>query len=560
MDTAILAHQTAGVVLVCEQGVSFWGGVDVDTGSIQDVHHPQHGLGLAGKIVLMPTSRGSCSGSGVLLELAMTEHAPAALVFHEAEDILTLGALIAAEMFACPLAVLQLTKESYRRLSQCTYARIGRDHIEADGLRIALKELDVESVALSADDRAMLDGEHGESVRLSMRMVQRMGAVQGAADLVDVSCAHIDGCIYACDANLVFAEAMAKQGARVRVPTTINAISVDLDHWQTHGVSNKFGQAASRLAMAYVSMGAEPTFTCAPYLSDTRPREGEAIAWSESNAVIYANSVLGACTVKHPDYFDLFVALTGRAPRAGVYLPANRQAQISITVAQPEAHDESFWPLLGWVLGQCAPDRIPRVLGIDHAKPHADDLKALCAAFGTTSAAPLLHIQGVTPEGEHNASAGSPWKTITRAMLAEAWMLLNSGPEKVDLVALGSPHFSLMECRRFASLMRGQVCADDVHCIITLGRNTYAEAHREGLVDELQASGVRVLRDLCWCSITEPLFPSEARHLVTNSGKYAHYAPGLCHRSVRFASLAGCAQAAVEGYLARQIPEWLCAT
>lgn len=557
MDQVIVSRDCRGSILACAQGLSFWGGVDAQTGVIQDAHHPQHGASLAGRIVMMPTSRGSCSGSGVLLELALNGNAPAALVFRDPEDILTLGAFIAGRMFERPVAVLRLSPDNYDRLASETEAEIDGHRLLAGDMALDLAPLGTSALHLSATDRAMLEGANGAAVQLAMEAILTMGAVQGAERLIDITRGHIDGCIYAGPANLTFAEAMREMGAQVTVPTTMNAISVDHDNWQAQGVPSIFGTPASRLADAYVQMGAQPTFTCAPYLSDDRPVMGEDIGWSESNAVIYANSVLGARTVKHPDFFDLFVALTGRAPLSDVYLDANRHAQVRIAVDVPDAHDEALWPLIGWVAGQLAPDCIPVLEGLVSETPNEDDLKGLCAAFGTTSAAPMLHIAGHTPEGDRAARPDAPVVQMTRAMLAEAWTQLNSGPEQIDLVALGSPHFSLAETRRFARLMTGRRCHGATTALITLGRATHAAAQQEGLLHDLDRAGVRVVQDLCWCSISEPVFPPSARHLVTNSGKYAHYAPGLSGRTVRFACLADCATAAVEGQLPAALPRWL---
>ncbi|MEL6641897.1 MAG: aconitase X [Pseudomonadota bacterium] len=557
MDLIIVPHETCGPIVSCAEGISFWGGINAETGVVRDTHHPWQGQSLAGKIVMMPTSRGSCSGSGVLLELALNGHAPAALVFHEAEDILTLGALIATRMFDRPLAVLRLSEISYAHLAAHSDALIKDDCIILGDESIPLQHLDQEALTLSPADEAMLAGKQGEATQLAMEIVQIMAAAQSATRLIDVTRVHIDGCIYAGPANLTFADAVKKMGAKVKVPTTMNAISVDFDNWQDQGVPSVFGSPASQLAQAYLSMGAEPTFTCAPYLASDRPVLGEDIGWSESNAVIFANSVLGARTVKHPDFFDLFVALTGRAPLSGVYLPENRQARIRLSVDLPDTYDEAIWPLLGWVVGQLAPAHVPLIEGLAQAQMTRDDLKAICASFGTTSAAPMLHIQGVTPEGDLPPTADAPIIEITKAMLADAWDTLNFGPEQVDLVALGSPHFSLSETRSFAELMQGRKCASTTSCIITLGRETGQQAETEGLISALETAGVQVLRDLCWCSISEPVFPPDTRHLVTNSGKYAHYAPGLSGRTVRFASLADCAFAAENGHLLKGRPEWL---
>jgi predicted aconitase len=241
-----------------------------------------------------------------------------------------------------------------------------------------------------------------------MEVLCLMAAAQGARELIDVSRAHIDGCILAHDANLDFAEKMDEMGAKVVIPTTINAISVDRENWQAQGVPADFGARASRLADAYVNMGARPTFTCAPYLLENVPEEDEAIGWSESNAVIYANSVLGARTQKHPDYLDLFIAITGRAPNTGVYLAENRKPVCEIRVAPPQSFDDALWPMLGWLAGSRSPAGIPVLTGIEHLSPTPDDLKALCAAFGTTSAAPMLHVRGHTPEGRPAAGRRCP--------------------------------------------------------------------------------------------------------------------------------------------------------
>ncbi len=241
----------------------------------------------------MPTSRGSCSGSGVLLDMALTGRAPAALVFCEDEDVLTLGALIAAEMFGKPVPVLRVPPDLFRQMSRAKTADISDSLIEAEGLAIPVAPPATGSLELTALDQAMMDGLHGGAVRQAMRIICAMAVQQGAEKLVDVTQVHIDGCIYASRANLTFAERIADTGAKVRVPTTTNAISVDHANWRAQGVPASFGGPAARLADAYVRMGCRSSFTCSPYLLDSVPRAGECVAWAESNAVIFANSVLG---------------------------------------------------------------------------------------------------------------------------------------------------------------------------------------------------------------------------------------------------------------------------
>ncbi|RAS14505.1 aconitase X [Ensifer adhaerens] len=554
---SILSGSADGPIIATEEALSFWGGVDPATGRVIDVHHPLHGLCLTDGILMMPSSRGSCTGSGVLLDMALTGRAPAALVFSEAEDVLTLGALIAAEMFGKSLPVLRLSRDAFKALAQAKTARISDTAIEADGLTIPVAPPAMTALDLTDDDRAMLDGRDGIAVQQAMRIIAAMAAQQGAEKLIDVVQGHIDGCIYASPANLTFAEKMADMGAKVRVPTTMNAISVDRANWQAQGVPESFGDPAARLADAYVRMGCRPTFTCSPYLLDSAPKSGEAIAWAESNAVIFANTVLGARTAKHPDFLDLCIALAGRAPLSGVYLDAPRKATRVIDVELPENIDDAFWPLIGYLAGKAAPDRIPLLRGLASAKPSRDDLKALCAAFGTTSASPMLHVEGVTPEAEGAAAKDADHTTITRADMAAAWSLLNDGPAEVELVAIGSPHASLEECRTLATAFDGRKRDSNVAVIVTAGRDAIAAARDEGLLARLEESGIQVLPDLCWCSISEPVFPTKTRALMTNSGKYAHYGPGLSGRAVRFSNLADCVEAALTGRVPVRLPAWL---
>lgn len=550
----ILAGQAEGEILATTEPLSFWGGVDPATGQVIDVHHPLAGQNMAGRILVMPGTRGSCTGSGVLLDMALNGKAPAALVFCEPEDVVTLGAMIAAEMFGRPLPVLRLTPEAHAGLARAKTARITETTLEAEGLTLPIAPSATGDLSLTDHDRAMLDGAEGVATAQAMRILCAMAVNQGATRLIDVTQGHIDGCIYASPANLTFAEKMAGMGAKVRIPTTMNAISVDHANWRAQGVPPLFGGPAQRLADAYVRMGCQPTFTCSPYLLDSAPSEGEAIAWSESNAVIYANSVLGARTAKHPDFLDLFTAMTGRAPLSGVYLDENRQARRILDIDLPDRIDDAFWPLIGWLAGKAAPDRIPLLRGLAAAKPTPEALKAVCAAFGTTSAAPMLHVEGATPEA-HRIAPDADHVRITRADMVEGWRTLNDGPETVELVAIGSPHASILECRALAEALAGRKVA--VPTIVTSGRAVMDQASAEGTLDRLTGAGVQVLPDLCWCSISEPVFPPGTRALMTNSGKYAHYGPGLSGRAVRFGSLAACAEAAVTGRAPRVLPPWL---
>lgn len=561
-----------GDVLFSDVGLSFWGGVDAATGRIIDSHHPLCGAVIAGKVLALPSGRGSCSGSGVLLELILNGHAPAALVFGSQEDILPLAIIIAQEVFGLSLPAVRLSQDDFRRLKSTAHLRVNGNAVSAvdpscgvADAALADSAVSHAGPALDEIDKDMLAGKFGAAARLAMRIVLRMAGLLGADRLIDVSQAHIDGCIYTGPGGLRFAERLVELGAQVRIPTTLNAVSADRRRWRELGVDAALGEPATRLADAYLKMGASPSFTCAPYLLDSAPAFGEQIVWAESNAVVYANSVVGARTLKYPDYLDICIALTGRAPLAGCHLDAGRTASVLIELPRTVGADESLYPLLGYHIGALAPSEIPLILGLEQAAPTSDDLKAFGAAFATTSAAPMFHIAGVTPEASPDTVSRDLLRSIavTKADLAASWNELNSAPNnhagnnRVGLVAIGSPHASLSELERLAALCRGRIKHHDTALVVTCGRAVYEKAAEAGFVAALETFGAQLLTDTCWCMLGEPIVPRDARNVMTNSGKYAHYAPGLVGRSARFGSLADCVDAACDGYVAGIVPGWL---
>ena len=563
-----------GPLLYADLGLSLWGGVDPFSGEVIDRHHPLSGQSLAGRVLAIPSGRGSCTGSSVMLELLLNGPAPAALVLAEPDEILSLGALVAEHVFDVQLPVLCIGHAAFAELERHTgaIARIDGERLQLftdapdDDWRatpIAHNDAHSGSIVLSERDRAILAGEHGKAAQVAMQLVLRMAELQGARELLDVTQAHIDGCIYTGPACLRFARQLLDWGAKVSVPTTLNSISVDQRRWRALGIDPAFGEPASELGDVYMAMGAALSFTCAPYLLDSAPKAGEQIVWAESNAVVYANSVLGARTLKYPDYLDICIALTGRAPRSGSHLDEGRHASLLIEVEAPQQADDSFWPLLGYHVGLLAGSDIPLLCGLERSAADSDALKAFGAAFATTSAAPMFHIAGITPEAPDVASAlggKAPSKhlRVSIADLLGSWWELNSAEStRVELVALGNPHFSAGELAVLAQLCEGRSIHPETALVVTCGRAIHQQAAQAGHVATLERFGVRLVTDTCWCMLGEPVVPPGSRTLMTNSGKYAHYAPGLVGRQVHFGNLAACVEAACTGHNQGQLPAWL---
>jgi predicted aconitase len=397
---------------------------------------------------------------------------------------------------------------------------------------------------------------------MAMSIMMRMADVYQSETLMDISAAHIDSTLYMGDATLEFAEKLAGLGAKVTVPTTLNVSGVDEYNWQDWAVPPEWAEKARRQMIAYHSMGCVPTWTCAPYQTELRPKFGQQIAWGESNAIAFANSVIGARTERYPDLLDICAAITGRVPAAGLHLAENRAGQLLLRLRDIPGSlqaDDSFYPVLGHVLGKMATERVPVIEGL-RADPTEDQLKALGAAAASSGAVALFHIVGLTPEAatleaafQHRQPEQEIEVTIDDLRRARDELTTASGA-KLDMVVLGSPHFSLAEFRQLAPLIAGKKRRPEVQFLVTSSRAMAALAEKAGFLEPLKQFGAKITVDTC--ILTTPMLPPEIRVLMTNSAKYAYYSPGLLNTQVVFGHLADCVQSAVAGYVVRDDSLW----
>jgi predicted aconitase len=415
---------------------------------------------------------------------------------------------------------------------------------------------------LSAADHSMHNGEHGPAAQMAMSIIIRMAEVFRATSLMDITAAHIDSTIFMGDATLEFAEHLAGMGAKVVVPTTLNVSGVDEHGWREWAVPSEWAAKAKRQMKAYQSMGCFPTWTCAPYQSEHKPTFGQQIAWGESNAIAFANSVIGARTERYPDLLDICAAITGRVPAVGLHLEQNRAGQILLRLTDVPVdlqQEDSFYPVIGHLMGKLAAERIPVVDGLQ-AEPGEDQLKAFGAAAASSGSVALFHIVGLTPEAPTLDAAlhgNSPEQVfdITMSDLRKAWSELTTADgEGLDMVVLGSPHFSLAEFAKLAPLLQGKLRHAGVRFLITTSRAMASLAEKNGLLDPVYAFGGTLTRDTC--ILATPMLPSEIKVLMTNSAKYAYYSPGMLNTQVIFGSLQDCVHSAVEGHVVRDDSLW----
>jgi predicted aconitase len=418
------------------------------------------------------------------------------------------------------------------------------------------------SPQLTDIDQAKLDGVYGPGVEMAMRIIVRMARILNAKELLDIEGAHIDSSLYMGDATLEFAERLVELGAEVSVPSTLNVSGVDEHGWQAWPVDPEWAAKARRQMVAYERMGCNPIWTCAPYQSEFKPKFGQQIAWGESNAIVYANSVIGARTERYPDLLDICAAITGRVPAVGLHLTTNRVGQLLLRLKNISPHlqaQDSFYPVLGHHIGKITGESLPVIDGLKHV-PNEDQLKALGAAMASSGTVGMFHLVGITPEAatlEVALGGGDPQATIdiTREDLSDAWKELSTADgEELDMVVLGCPHFSIAEFKQLVPLLKGKKCHPDVKFLITSSRAMRALAERAGALAPIEAFGGMITVDTC--IITTPMLPPEIKVLMTNSAKYAYYAPGMLNTQVVFGSLEDCVRSAIDGSVTRDESLW----
>lgn len=413
------------------------------------------------------------------------------------------------------------------------------------------------TVALDAVDRDLLGGGHGEAARFAMGLLRRFAEAVGAASFIDARSAHIDGCLYHGRVSLDFVEHLLRLGGRVRVPTTLNVGSVDLIHPELFRGDPALGIAGGRLMLAHEEMGCVPTYTCAPYQTLFRPGLGWQIAWAESNAIVFANSVLGARTNRYGDFVDLCCAVTGRVPYYGLHLTENRRATVVVEVADlPPEWDEAgpVCVAVGHVIGRRCGERIPAIVGLPPGTTE-DDLKALGATAASAGSVAMFHAVGHTPEAatlEDALQGGTPEEVIRLDAdeLRDIVRRLSTVPDGTRLaaVSLGTPHFSIAEFARLMPLLDGPRPAVDVY--VNTARGVLAELEARGWDAALRAAGVTVVVDTC--TYVTAIMRDLSGAVMTNSGKMAYYAPGNLDVEVAFGSLADCVVSARAGRVVRR--------
>jgi predicted aconitase len=393
---------------------------------------------------------------------------------------------------------------------------------------------------LTEKEQKMLNGEEGYAVKKSMQILVALGDIYGAERLIKVGSVQVAGVSYhnLGDAGLEFLNELAKDG-KVRVLTTLNPAGMDLENWRNLGISEEFAEKQNMVIEAFERMGILVSCTCTPYLIGNLPRYGEHIAWSESSAVTFANSVIGAKTNREGGPSALAAAFVGKTPCYGLHLDENRVPDIHVHV-NAGLSKLSDWGALGYSIGKKAENKIPYITGIKDAE--LDDLKSLCASIVTYGAKPLFYMQGITPGAEKHRLPKEK-VTVKDKDIKDAYENINDEITDIDLVCVGCPHCSIKEIAEIAELLRNKKISSSTEFWVATSRFAKQLADKRGYTEVIERAGGKFACDTCMA--VAPL-KGRFRSVATTSAKGCYYSRQNMMKT-KMGSIEECVEAAVTG-------------
>ena len=396
------------------------------------------------------------------------------------------------------------------------------------------------NMQLNKQEQKMLDGAEGYAVRKSMEILVALGDIYGAKSLIKVGSVQVAGVSYSNlgDAGLEFLNELAKDG-KVKVLTTLNPAGMDLENWRNFGISPEFAEKQNLVIDAFQRMGILVSCTCTPYLIGNLPLYGEHVAWSESSAVTFANSVIGAKTNKEGGPSALAAAFVGKTPCYGLHLDENRVPDVHVQV-KAELSKLSDWGALGYAIGKKAENKIPYITGVKTAD--LDELKSFCASVVTYGAKPLFYIKGITPSSEQQTQ---PKETVSieQADIKNAYDNINDEVTDIELVCVGCPHCSINEIAKVAELVEGKKMAEGTEFWVATSRTAKQLADKRGYTEAIEAAGAKFACDTCMA--VAPL-KGRFKSLATTSAKGCYYSRQNGMKT-KMGSIEECVQAAVTG-------------
>ena len=389
---------------------------------------------------------------------------------------------------------------------------------------------------LTKEEERILDGEQGEAPATAMKLLVAVGDVFGATKLIHAESAQISGISYKTigDAGLEFIESLAESEAKASIYATMNPAGMDLENWREMGIPEEFAAKQSRIVSALKEIGVSPTCTCTPYLLTRRPVFGDHLAWAESSAVIYANSILGARTNREGGPMALASAIIGKTPMYGLHMNENRVPTVEVTVGS-ELTSELDFSLLGFLIGSRMPHDVP-LITLPRGSVDNTSLKALGAGMATSGGQALYHIAGLTPEWNIlGKNTPRDRVSVDRLDLDRTKESLSKDSRPED-ICIGCPHCNIEEIERISQMSKERRFVRRL--LVFTSRYVWNLAKARSSLERITEAGGKVIKDTCM--VVAPLSDLGVTRVLTNSAKAAHYLPSLCDASVGLRSLKEC--------------------
>ena len=377
---------------------------------------------------------------------------------------------------------------------------------------------------LTKKEEQMCDGEFGETIRKSMDILVALGDIYGASKLVDITSAQVSGVSYKTigQAGLEYLEDLASEEFEYSgINASLNPPGTDLDNWEALGFPREFSIKQNQIVDAYGKLGISKTCTCTPYLVGNVPRFRDHVSWSESSAVAYVNSVIGARTNREGGPAALAAAIVGKTPLYGFHLEHNRRAKLIVNVSCELSGAD--WGALGYIVGKTVGGGVP-YFKVKNT-PNNNDLKTLGAALASSGSVALYHMENVTPEWD-NASKEEveDYVFVSDKDILETRQNLTTTDKEPDLVCLGCPHASLEEIKNVASIVEGKTIKNKLWICTSV--SVKATADRMGYTKIIENAGGNVVCDTCM--VVAPIEDMGFEVIGVNSAKAANYVPSMC--------------------------------
>ncbi|MDD5015866.1 MAG: aconitase X catalytic domain-containing protein, partial [Atribacterota bacterium] len=391
------------------------------------------------------------------------------------------------------------------------------------------------AIKLTPHEEEMLDGKYGYPIQMGMQIQVQMGEIYGAEKMIPVSSVHMvnASALMSGDAVVKLVEKMVAHGGKFKALTTLNPAALDYECWQEIGFSQEIYAAQTRLTNAYQALGAIPSHSCTPYLFGFSPKFGEHVAWGESSAVNYVNSVIGARTNREGGPSALAAALTGLVPSYGYHLDKNRKGNYLVQV-EIELKEVADYGSLGYYIGKIVGGGIPVFTGIPRNVP-SYNLKMLAGALASSGSVALFHAEGVTPEAltlEDAFNGQKPIRIIKYGQKEQEEAVRNLNKNKkegIKIIVIGCPHADIMEIKEVADQLQGKRIKDGIEFWVQTSLPIKELAGRCGFTNIIKSAGARIIVDTCPVHCFEQSFTRRKGFtaLATNSAKLAHYVPGM---------------------------------